>query len=376
MKIALFTDSFLPGSGGTENVVLRLATELSKQHSVMVFAPDYHRESGDAARPFAVVRAKSIKITGNDFWAMPAVTKRVKVALDSFAPDIIHTHTLGMMADYANKYGKKHGIPVVCTVHTKYKYCYEHAVKIPFIVNMVINRIAKRAINATRVTAVSNSMAKELREYGYKGDITIVKNGHDVKSITAVPSGKDHRFTLLYVGLLIDYKNLGFSFEVLKELKQRRDDFVFYVVGAGPDGDKYKKRVKKLGLQDNVVFTGRITDREKLYQIYANADLMLFTSIVDTDGLVLLEGAEAGTPALVLEGTGSAERYVDGKSAFIVKNDKAAVVEKLSFLIDNPQIVKDVAKNALNVFASWEVISGEYLGIYREEIEKMKNKTV
>ena len=107
MRIALFTDSFLPGIGGTENVVLKLATELSKTHQVMVVAPNYHKFYDDDALPFKVVRSRSIKVSKNECWAMPGLGKRVKNALDEFKPDVLHAHTLGTMAGFANKYAKK-----------------------------------------------------------------------------------------------------------------------------------------------------------------------------------------------------------------------------------------------------------------------------
>ena len=107
MRIALFTDSFLPGIGGTENVVLKLATELSKEHQVMVIAPDYHKYYNDDALPFKVIRSRSLKVSKNECWAFPGLGKRVKKALDEFKPDVLHCHTLGTMAGYANSYAKK-----------------------------------------------------------------------------------------------------------------------------------------------------------------------------------------------------------------------------------------------------------------------------
>ncbi len=372
MRIALFTDSFLPGTGGTENVVLRLGTELSKEHEVAVFAPDYHRPFDDNKFPFKVYRSKSVKITGNEQWATPALCRNTKRAIKEFKPDIIHSHTQGMMAEFANNYARKNNIPSICTSHTKYKYCYDSAVGIPFIVNMVVKRVVRRLRLADKACAVSYSMVEELKNYGLKKPVTVVRNGHNLLGLERKQYKKNEKFTLLFVGLIVDYKNIDFSLRALQELKKTRSDFVFNIVGDGPHRKRFEKRVKELNLDDCVKFLGRITDREKLFEIYANADAMLFTSEFDTDGLVLLEAAEAGTPSLVIKGTGAAERYSDGETAFIAENDIRSVVEKITYLMENPEQVEKVGKNALNVFVPWGEIAKQYIDIYNEEIANKK----
>lgn len=374
MKVALFTDSFLPGVGGTENVVLKLAMELSKNHSVMVFAPDYHRPYEENLNlPFKVVRATSIAFTQNECWALPSITKKLKRALDEFKPDILHTHTIGMMAGFANSYGKKNNIPVVCTVHTKFKHCYKPILKLNVLVNILLWHVIKRANKADRVCSVSNSMIPELISYGLKNkDVTIVRNGYDLIEQQDDLKVKNEKFTILFVGLLADYKNLAFSLRALKILKERGVDFVFYVVGRGPQEQKFKELTKDLDLLDKVVFTGVITDKKKLDEFYSKSDLFLFTSIIDNDGLVLLEAAGKNTPSLVVENTGSAERFINDQTGFIVKNDEVAVADKIEELMSDREKLLTVGKNAKSVIKSWEQVTNNYLQIYLEEIEKKK----
>jgi len=374
LKIAIFADSFLPGTGGTENVVLRLGRELSKEHEVMVFAPNYHRPFDDNQFPFKVVRAKSIGFTDNDFWALPSLTKECKRALEEFKPDVVHSHTQGMMADFANKYAKKHGIPSISTAHTKYKYCFVSAIWVPFIVNIMVKRVVRRAKNSDRVCAVSQSMIDEMRSYGLKKEMTVVRNGHDYLGLKKAVKTFEKPFTLLYVGLIVDFKNIKFSLKVLEEVKKTRSDFLFYVVGDGPHKKSYEKYAKKIGLGDNVIFTGRITDRKKLYEIYSQADSMFFTSIFDTDGLVLLEAAEAGTPSLVIKDTGASERYEDNVTGFFAENDKVKVAQRILELMDKRELVAEVGSRADSVFVGWDEIARQYVDIYKEEIAKKKGE--
>jgi len=371
LKIAIFTDNFLPGTGGTESVVLRLGSELSKQHQVMVFAPDYHRFFDESKLPFKVVRANSIPITENDFWAMPKISGNLKKQLNDFKPDVVHSHTMGMMADFANEYAKKNNIPSILTAHTNYKVCYERALKVPFMVNAVVKRIIKRPKKADRVTAVSNYMANQLHVWGLKEkDVTVVKNGHDKSHTVTTEKKIDDKFNLVYLGLVIKYKNVKFSLDALKELKKYTDNFTYHVIGEGPDKKRFMRYAKKIGIGENVIFHGRITDRNLLFSHLENADAMLFTSVYDTDGLVLLEGAEAGAPSIVIENTGASERITDGVNGYVVANDVNALAKKIFDLMGDREAVKKVGERATEIFCSWKEIADQYYKIYLEEIAK------
>lgn len=371
MKIALFTESFLPGVGGTENVVLRLAYEYSKEHEVVVFAPSYHRAyEENLSLPFKVVRARSIGIK-NDFRGFPSLTGKLKRAIEEFKPDVLHTHTLGAMASYANKYGKKHNIPVVCTIHTKFWYCYKNVFKLDFIASAILKFVINRANNADRVTSVSNSMIAEFKPFGLKKELTIIRNGNDLREVNIEEKTKNKRFTLLYAGMLVEYKNLTFSLKALAELKKRRFDFVFYMIGAGMHEKKYKKLVKKLGLENNVIFTG-VIEKQKMSEYYKKADLVFFTSVADSEGLILIEGAENGTPSLVLEGTGASERFTDNETGFISKNDVNVVANRIEELMNNEELLRRVGRRAHEVCIPWENVAKQYLALYEEEIEKKK----
>ncbi len=372
MKIAIFTDSFLPSIGGTENAVHRFAQALSKEHEVMVLAPNGHKEFDDNAFPFKVARAKSIGVTNNDFWAHPALSKKMKKALDDFKPDIVHSQTVGMMAAFANKYAKKHGLPSICTIHTKFRYCYKDALKVKLFAEILLRYVMRRPKKADRVCTVSNSMIPELKSYGLKRDVTVIKNGNDGAPMMCEKQVGQGAFKIIFVGRIIDYKNIKFSLDCLKELKKRRSDFVFYLVGRGPHVKKFSKYAEKIGLKDNVVFTGAITDKTKLRKMYAESDLFFFTSIFDNDGLVVMEAANEGTPSLVLKDTGAAERLTDGVTGFTAENNVKAVSEKLEYLMDSREILVEVGKNAGTIFTSWQETVDLYLDIYRQEIDKKK----
>lgn len=372
MKIALFTDSFVPGVGGTENAVLNYATALSKGHEVVVFAPKYSAEFCDTDKPFKIVRAKSIGVTKNDFFAMPYFTEEIKKTLCEFMPDVVHCHTVGQMTAYALKYGKKNNIPVVCTLHTKFRYCYAHDLKSKFLGEILLKFVMRRVKKADKVTAVSFDMKQEAVSYGISNQITVVKNGMNVTGEPVEKKERNGIFTFLYVGMISEFKNLGFSLQALAKVKEKGKDFRFNVVGRGSDLKKFQKLTKKLGLENEVNFVGVIKDKNLLNTYYDDADLFLFPSVFDNDSLAILEAGVRGLPSLVLENTGSSERMENGVSGFTSKNDVNSYAEKIMALIEDRQLLTSVGRRAGKLYSTWEDSVNKYVTLYEQAIEEKK----
>ena len=374
MKIAIFTDSFLPGLGGTEKAVKRLATELAKEHQVMIFAPDYHRpwdEEKDA--PFKVVRAKSIGVSNVDFWAMPGITKKLKKALDDFKPDVLHCHTMGMMGGFANGYAKKHNVPVIYTIHTNFEVLYAESLKSKFLAKLLIKHVIKRLKKADEIYAVSDFLGGVFKRYGVKKDIYCIKNGND-KCETLPEKPKKDGKELLLVGRIAEYKNIYFAVDAIKELSKLRDDFVLRIAGSGPAEKKFKKYVKNSGVSDKIVMLDQIKSEDELKKIYLNADLMLFCSTIDADGLVVLESANAGTPSLVIEGTATAERMIDGVTGYVCKKDATLYAKRIDKILSDEEGRLAVGLRAREMFNDWGYCANEYLSVYQKNIEKKGQK--
>ena len=366
MKIALFTDSFPPSFGGAENAVARFSAALSKSHEVIVFAPDNNKPYNDSVYPFKVVRVKSLQVSPNDYYAMPFIDRKVKRTLDAFSPDVMHFQTVGQMAAFCTRYAKKHGIPTVSTVHTKYYYCYKHAFKSTIVSKLLLRCVMNRVKRATAVCAVSESMKQTLKSYGVNNPISVIRNGGEKKPALPEKIRLSYKFTLLYVGLVISYKNIGFSLQALAELKKKRDDFIFYIVGHGPHIKKFSKLAKKLGLGENVIFVGGVAGKEELNRYYSGADLMLFPSIFDTDGLVILEGANNRLPTLTIRGTGASERLTDNVTGFTEENSPKAFAQRIESLMENKALLNTVGENAADIFTDWETTANNYAKIYQE----------
>lgn len=381
MRIAIFTDSFFPGCGGTEKAVLGLADALTKLgNQVAVCCPRYGKDDKDDFS-FLVFRAKSIKVTKNDRYGLPGLTKSFKKNLNKFAPDIIHCQTVSPMTSFAIKYAKKHNIPVVSTIHTNFKTAFSRSIKSRFIVNLLIRDLVKKLNKSDSVTTVGYAMAEELKAYGYYGNVDIIKNGAmfgkvDDVEILKPPALKSYGLEnehniLLFVGHIVKFKNLQFTMDALKIISKTFPDFKMLFVGAGLDDNYFRNYAKKIGINDKVLFTGQITDKEMLHSLYSISDLFVFPSIFDTDGLVIVEAAVHKVPSITLKNTGASERITDNVSGFIEENDVNKFANRIIEILKDKKSLKEIGENAEKMIPkSWETTAKEYLGIYHNLLNK------
>lgn len=375
MKIAVFTDSFFPGIGGTEFAVYNLCKELKKSgHEIIFFAPDYHREQ--KFEEFKVYRVKSVAVSKNDMAVLAkAEYRRVLKLAAAFAPDIIYFCTASGMARLAVKCGKKLNVPVVATIHTKFKDAFYDSTKSNFITNVMIKSLVKKLEKADKVTTVSYDMKRELYNYGFKGEVEVIRNGFPEITVAHSESEKNlltgKPADFIFCGRLVKVKNVQFSLKALGILKREMNytDFTFTLVGTGNYEKKLKKLVKKEGLESNVVFKGLVTDKDALNNYYRKADLLLFPSTFDNDSLVIAEAAKQRTPTLTFDDCGSCERLTNDKNGFTCERDERKFAEKIFKIINDPELYRNVIEKLDTIQGgNWTEIATRYEELFKSLI--------
>ncbi len=373
MKIAVFTDSFFPAYGGTEKAVYYLTKNLLKLgHQIILFAPDYHREQ--SFDEFEVVRVRSIKLTQNDMAVLGGDFKKVFKRLKDFEPDIIYYCTASGMATMAVKAARKLQKPVVATVHTKFKEAFYDGCKSRLITAVMINSFAKKLNKTDRVVTVSNDMAHQLESYGCIDQPQVIKNGFDSNKTIGKNNKKiGEEINFMFCGRLIKVKNIQFSLKSLAILKKEKkfDNFKFILVGEGNYRKKLEKLIKKEGLADNVIFTGLVKNSDELDKLYRNSYLFLFPSTFDTDGLVVCEAAEEGTPSLTIEGFGASERITNNENGFISKHDERAFAERIYQIVNDKTLYNHVCENISSLKGkTWFEIAKDYSNLFTQLLQK------
>lgn len=378
IKIAELIDSYYPCIDGPINVVTNYCRHLNRtaQCSLLVPAAKRSQHYRDE-QPFEVVRCRSMSAPESYRLGMPGSDGAFKRKVKEEKFDILHTHSPFSMGTYAINLGKKQHIPVVATLHTQYYKDFSRVLHgFKPLCNYMLHRIMRVYNAADSVWTVNNASCNILREYGYKGDIVVVRNGTDLvypenaEELTArvdeLHGLRSRENVLIFVGRVAMYKNLELMARALKIVKERGVPFTMFIVGSGFDEKKFKTLVEELGLADRFIFTGSVSDRTLLQGYYLRSDLFLFPSTFDTSSLVPIEAAAHKLPTLLIRGCCTAENITDGENGFLADESIEAYAERICELLSDPAAMRAVGERAHgSVYRTWENVAAEAFGNYK-----------
>ena len=269
-------------------------------------------------------------------------------------------------------------------MHSQYKYDIYKVAHSKLITKIVLKSFLKNFNKFDYAIAV-NEYTRTLfkNEYKLKPSITVVQNATDMTPVLDTEKAcriVNEKFgfspdekIFLYVGRLNKLKNIDFILESLQILKNDFQNFKFLIVGCGNDEEHFKEKTKELGLDDYVVFAGKIIDKELLKNIYARSDLFLFPSKYDTDGLVKFEAASQGTPTVLLENTGAASAIVDNETGYISKDDKNMYAKRILDALTDKELYSKISANArTKLYRTWDNSADEIYNIIVSMIEQNK----
>ena len=381
MKVGLFIDNYYPNIDGVTMVVDNLARCLERYADVVVVCP-YIDGCNDKELPYKVIRLKSLKVPFTSYKLVDIFCNKSELINEKF--DIIHIHSPFILGRIGINLAKKLNIPCISTVHTRFDFEFKRFVKNEVIAKKATGVLIKSLNRCDLCTVVNDPLVLEVRSYGYKGRIRVVYNGTDLKPaifkgrkknmINEMFNLKDEDRVMLFVGRIIDIKNIFFIMDTLKLLKNDKFSFKMIFVGEGPDYEKLKSRVKEYNLENDVILTGKITDRKLLSYIYRRSDLLLFPSLFDTSSLVRIEAAVNMTPGLFIRESMVGSTITDGVDGYLSELDVNLYKSKIISIFKNENDLKRVSRNAKrNLGVSWGEITKKYYEIYSEEISMKKD---
>jgi len=391
MKVALMNDSFPPVIDGVANVVTNYAGILQKEGlaDVLVATPRYP-DADYTGYPYKVVPYMSFdttKIVKGYRAGNPFVISELKEMAD-FNPNIIHSHCPVSSTVLARMLRTRTEAPIIFTYHTKFDVDIAKAVKTEFVRKETIRALVSNIEACDEVWTVSRGAGENLRSLGFEGEYRVVSNGvdfpkgkvdnEDVMRVTGgydLPAGVP---VFLFVGRIIKYKGLPLILDALAKLNADGTDFRMVFVGSGPDEDELKEKAESLGLLNKsgagskVIFTGPVHEREDLRAWNSRANLFLFPSTYDTNGIVVREAAACGLASVLIEGSCAAEGITDGRNGFLIKENADSMYALLKELVANPEKMEDAGQHAEDeIYISWETSVRE---AYRRYAEVIDNK--
>ncbi|MDR9824377.1 glycosyltransferase, partial [Vibrio sp. FNV 38] len=130
----------------------------------------------------------------------------------------------------------------------------------------------------------------------------------------------------------------------MKSLSDEGMDFRMIFVGGGADAEELMNTVTKLGLGSKVFFTGPVHDREALRAYNTRADLFLFPSTYDTNGIVVREAAACGLASVLIRGSCAAEGITHGRNGYVIEENARAMAGLLKDVCTDMNAVHQVGE--------------------------------
>lgn len=363
LNICLMNDSFPPTIDGVANVVVNYAKHITASHGICAVAtPEYPDVVDDY--PFPVVRYPSIDTTqlvgyraGN-----PLAPETIET-LRRMRFNLIHSHCPVASTVLARELRNATGAPLIFTYHTKFDIDIAKAVRSHLLQQAAIDVLVRNISACDEVWVVSEGAGENLRSLGYEGEYLVMPNGVDLEkgqASAAALEALNQEWRLpadapvfLFLGRMMWYKGQKLILNGLKRLAEAGRDFCMVFVGDGQDRAEIEAYADELGLSDRCRFVGAVHNREQVRAWYCRADLLLFPSTFDTNGLVVREAAACGLGSLLVRGSCAAEGVTDGQNGILIEENGESLGAALMDL--DVQKMRDVGQHAMDeLYLSWQ----------------------
>ncbi len=326
MRVLMISDVYFPRVNGVSTSIRTFRRDLEAGGCevdllVPAYPQDWHDDPGTTR-----VASLYLPCDPEDRLMRPAALARAGRGLPA-RYDVVHVHTPFLAHRHGVKIARRLGVPVVESYHTLFEEYLHHYVRgIP----RVLSRTLARRISVNQCDSVdtvispSLAMADRLRDYGVGSPIEVIPTGLCLDAFEG-GDGADFRAQLgiagstrvmLYVGRVAFEKNIAFLLDVVEAVNRQWQDVVLVIAGDGPARKELESRVRGRGMASMVRFVGYLDRESTLLDCYRAADLFVFASHTETQGLVLLEAMACELPVLAMPVMGVAE-FVDGQDGIV-----------------------------------------------------------
>ena len=372
LKIAMVTNNYTPYSGGVVSSIEATTEQLQKLgHEVFIIALNFlgeqHEDLSHVKRIPSLLRFRYKQ----NHMAIPwRAGHHVEKLLKEIKPDIVHVHHPFLLGKHARNAAQKLNIPVVFTYHTIYE-AYTHYAPLPGFITKpwVKKRALSFCASVDGVIAPSNFIRSYLQQNSITKKVQIIPSGIQPDfvwdSLPAKNRSENKPFNLLCVTRFRKEKNLEFLLDVAAQLSSKNNKLT--LVGYGDQKDHLKTYAyEKLGLSERAVQFVHAPPRPIIVKHYQEADLFLFSSKTDTQGLVLAEAMAAGTPVVAVDGPGQRDIIEQGKNGFLV-DTADQMVHKIKEIARDKQLHQQLQQGAWETGKQYsaEKMAEKLVGFYQ-----------
>jgi glycosyltransferase involved in cell wall biosynthesis len=364
MKILFISDVYFPRINGVSTSIETFRHELrALGHTVHLIAPDYLSPSSDET-DILRVPSRNVPLDPEDrlmnyAWVMKHLDK-----FRSEKYDIIHIQTPFVAHYLGTKLSRLLNIPCIETYHTFFEeYLYHY---VPFVPKKLMRIVAKRfsrhqGNSLNGMVVPSHPMLNVLKNYGITTHAEVIPTGIEPDSFVLGDRAAfrknynipQDRPVLLFVGRVAHEKNIGFLLKVLVQVRKDISNVLFLIAGEGPARESLEKEAQELGLSDNVMFIGYLDRHTELNSCYRSADIFIFSSRTETQGLVLLEAMAQGIPVVSTAELGTRDVLQEGLGVWIAQEELADFSEKVVKMLGNADVRKELGDAGRDYAHNW-----------------------
>lgn len=347
MKILFVSDVYFPRINGVSTSIQTFRRELrALGHTVHLIAPDYYSPSDDESDILRIA-ARYLPMDPEDRMIRFSEAMKHLPRFRQEHYDIIHVQTPFVAHYLGLKLSRVLRIPCVESYHTFFEeYLYHY---IPFMpksaMRMVARRFSRHQGNSLHGMVIpSHPMLEVLRQYGVTTGAEVIPTGLEPESF--IPGDGDTfrahygieqgRPMMLFVGRVAFEKNIGFLLEVLQRVRQQIPEILFMIAGEGPARTGLEASAIAMGLENHVKFIGYLDRKTELNHCYRSADVFVFSSRTETQGLVLLEAMAQGVPVVSTTEMGTKDVLKEGKGVWVAVEQVDAFAARLVTLLRDP----------------------------------------
>lgn len=362
----MVSDVYFPRVNGVSTSINTFRSDLlALGHQCTLLAPNYPGIVGGADDP-GIVRLPAMQVPRDPedrLFKFGAVARWAE-NLRPEDVDVVHVQT-PFAAHYAGiKIARRLGVPVVESYHTYFEHYLQHYV--PLLPAGVTRSLARRfTVSQCRqvqaIVSPSQQMANALRAYGVTNQVEILPTGlpsYCYRRGDGARFREAHRLgpqrpIALFVGRIAHEKNIDFLLKMLCTLRMRIPEVLLVIAGEGPAEAHIRKLADTLGLRFNILFLGYMDRQTTLLDCYRAADVFVFASRTETQGLVLIEALAQGTPVVstAVMGTVDVMSQVDG--GIVVNEDVDQFAAAVARVMRDRDLRAQLSSKARHDAARW-----------------------
>jgi len=323
-------------------------------HEVHIFAPSYpnYNDTEDNVYRFYSVPSP----TNPDYTLAIPVYPGLNFIVQKLKLDIIHAHSPFIMGRLGLHFARKYNIPLLLTYHSRYDQYVHYVPLAQDLAREVTIKFSSSFCNHCDHIIVPSPDIKEIiADFEVRRPISVVPTGIPLHKFDEGDSGwlREHydipekNKILLFVGRLTKEKNLPFLIKAFAQVKKTMPDTTLVLTAQGPIEGELKRLSSRLGLNDqDIIFTGAYPF-DTLVNVYYSADLFVFSSLSETQGLVLTEAMAAGLPVVAVRASGVQDMVDDGVDGILTSADIPEFSAAICRVLGDQELYQNLKTNAL-----------------------------